>query len=198
MAVRASSVRVAGAVGGVLTGPARRGRSRICRGIVMVDGRVCECGQRVDDRRAGRHDRSSRWCSSWCEGRAAQGLPPEQPPPIRPAPVVGPDVAVSVSPQVRPRSVRSESARSVREAVARALEAAGLAGSWEAAQALDLAESLDSGGGSGSARAALHRELRAVMAGALRGVDEPGSQVGALRDEVAERRARRAGGSGVG
>lgn len=62
---------------------------------------------------------------------------------------------------------------------------------WQGAAALDLADALDWQGGSGSARAALHRQLSATMADLLRGQDEPGSKVGAMRDEVAERRARR-------
>jgi hypothetical protein len=97
-----------------------------------------------------------------------------------------------VTPAAPGRSARRPS---VVERVSETLEAVGLAGTWEAAAALDLAESLDAGGGSGSARAALHRELRSTMAGALRGVDDPASRVGSMRNELAERRARRAGGA---
>jgi hypothetical protein len=80
----------------------------------------------------------------------------------------------------------------VAERVAAALDGAGVGEGWQAAAALDLAETIDEGGGSGSARAALHRELRSVMADALRGTDEAGSAVGGYRNELAERRAKRA------
>lgn len=75
------------------------------------------------------------------------------------------------------------------------LKEAGMLGSWQGAAALDLADSLDWQGGSGSARSALHRELRAIMGDLLRGSAEAGSSVGRMRDELADRRARRAGGA---
>ena len=75
------------------------------------------------------------------------------------------------------------------------LREAGMVDSWQGAAALDLADALDWQGGSGSARAALHKQLRDVMADLLRGQDEPGSRVGSMRDELAARRARRTGGA---
>jgi len=80
------------------------------------------------------------------------------------------------------------------EVEARLIEA-GMLDTWQGAAALDLADSLDYGGGSGSARAALHRELNRAMSELLRGQDEAGSRVGSYRDELASRRARRAGGA---
>src|SRR5690349_18271008 len=56
------------------------------------------------------------------------------------------------------------------------------------ASALLLAARIDSGSEPGSALAALNRELRATLAEALRG--EQKSSVSAMRDELAERRAR--------
>jgi hypothetical protein len=81
--------------------------------------------------------------------------------------------------------------RLIADEVEARIEQANMGGTWLAASALDLADALDWQGGSGSARAALHKQLRDVMADLLRGQDEPGSKVGAMRDEVAERRARR-------
>lgn len=76
------------------------------------------------------------------------------------------------------------------ERVRRDLDAAGVLDSWEAAAALDVAGSLQLGG-SGSARAALHRELRAIMGDALRGTNDTTTSIGRYRDELEERRRRR-------
>ena len=91
---------------------------------------------------------------------------------------------------------RSSGRLSQVERVEAALEAAGQADSWEAGVALDLAERLDTEGMSGSARAAVARELRAVMGEALRGTVDTRSAVGRKRDELARRREQRAGGAG--
>jgi hypothetical protein len=85
--------------------------------------------------------------------------------------------------------------RLIADEVEARIVAAGMADTWQAAAALDLADALDWTGGSGSARAALHKQLRDVMGDLLRGQDEPGSRVGGMRDELATRRARRAGGA---
>jgi hypothetical protein len=77
------------------------------------------------------------------------------------------------------------------ERVRRVFDGPGLLDTWEAGAALDLATAIDGSGQTGSARAALHRELRALMADALRGVNEPGSRVGGMRDELAARRSQR-------
>lgn len=69
-------------------------------------------------------------------------------------------------------------------------------GTWQAAAALDLADALDWQGSNGSARAALHKRLADTMEDLLRGKNEPGSRLGEMRDEVAERRARRAARAG--
>jgi hypothetical protein len=89
--------------------------------------------------------------------------------------------------------------RPIADEVEDRLREADMLDSWQGAAALDLADALDWQGGSGSARAALHRELRSIMGDLLRGVDEAGSRVGGYRDEVAKRREqreqRRAGGA---
>jgi hypothetical protein len=123
--------------------------------------------------------RSGPWCSSWCETRQARGLPPQQPP-----------AAVASIAALRGRV-------SVRDRVAETLEANGVTDEWQAAAALDLAQWIDDGTSKGSALAALHRELRSVMAEVLRGSDDVRSSVGRARNELAERRARRAGGGSV-
>jgi hypothetical protein len=172
----------------------------------------CVCGGRIA---SGRRDG---FCSSWCRSRDEQGLPPQSPPPLfssgtAPAP---PTVLAPVEPSStssgggssppapeggddEPRRPRyRQRRRLIADEVEARIVAAGMADTWQAAAALDLADALDWQGGSGSARAALHKQLRDVMADLLRGQDEPGSRVGAMRDEVAERRARRTGGAGHG
>lgn len=159
-------------------------------GCVVAD-RVCGCGLPVTAARRGR------WCSSWCEAREAQGLPAQPPPGLVPPalPPLSPPGPAAAAPTPAHPAGRAVVRRSVAERVLRDLEAAGMADSWLGAAALDLAESIDGGGfSSGSSRAAVHRELRAIMADALRGSDAPGSSVGRYRDELAARRAKRAGG----
>jgi hypothetical protein len=84
--------------------------------------------------------------------------------------------------------------RKIADEVEARLSAAGLLDTWQAAQVLDLADGLDWQGGSLSARATAHRELERQMSELLRGRDEPGSSVGSKRNELEERRKRRAGG----
>jgi hypothetical protein len=137
------------------------------------------------------HGRHGSWCSSWCESRAAQGLPPQPPPGLRP-----PTVVVPIGSGGPPTGPGTGGVRvSVGERVRATLESAGLAETWEASAALDLAASIDEGGLSGSARAAVHGALRSAMRDLLRGVDGAGSKVGGYRDELAARRERRAGGA---
>jgi hypothetical protein len=149
----------------------------------MPDGPECTCGGTIP---AGRRDG---FCSSWCLARDAQGLPPASPPPARPTVLTVAGASVAASGEQRPAR------RSVVAGVEAALDAAALTGSWQAAAALDLAEAIDRPGQSGSARAALHRELRSLMGEALRGTDAAGSAVGGYRDELAKRRARRTEGA---
>lgn len=61
------------------------------------------------------------------------------------------------------------------------------------AAALDAAVALDAGGVTGSARAALLKEMRTAAAEAGKGASMPGGILGGLRDELAQRRGRRAG-----
>jgi hypothetical protein len=177
----------------------------------VADGPECTCGGRIP---GGRRDG---FCSSWCASRDAQGLEPSSPPPrftsssaptvlavAGPGPTVGDSAATSPSPApaggtVAPDEPRRPAYRLRRRKIADEVEdrlkAAGLLGTWQAAQVLDLADALDWQGGALSARAAAHRELERQMSELLRGMDEPGSAVGGYRDQLAERRRRRAGGA---
>jgi hypothetical protein len=173
-------------------------------GCVVADGPDCTCGGPVP---AGRRDG---FCSSWCAGRDAQGLPPASPPPrFASSSVSGPDpardgsaassapgpAAVTVAPvgdDDEPRRPRYRlRRRPIADEVEGRLREAGLLEHWQAAAVLDLADALDWTTVGGSARAALHRELARQMGELLRGQDEAGSGLGRMRDEVAERRARR-------
>jgi hypothetical protein len=177
----------------------------------------CVCGGPIaPDRRDG-------FCSSWCRGRDAQGLPPKAPPPLRPVAMVpvasGPadtaeraaDSAAATVANHRPadrapadgeEEPKRPSYRQRRRLIADEVEArlrdADLLDTWQAAQVLDLADALDWQGGALSARAAAHRELERQMTELLRGRDEAGSAVGSYRNELAERRAKRAGGAAGG
>lgn len=161
----------------------------------MADGPDCTCGGKIA---ASRRDG---FCSSWCATRDAQGLEPQAPPSRFPSPptvlvpgtvpgtVPGDDVDEPRRPRYRQRR------RLIADEVEDKLRAAGMLDTWQAATVLDLADSLDWTGGSGSARASLHRELERQMRELLRGVDAPGSAVGAMRDELEARRRQRAGGA---
>jgi hypothetical protein len=143
----------------------------------------CTCGARVP---SGRRDG---FCSSWCAARDAQGLEPQSPPPLRP-----PTVLAAVAGDVVPAGAVRHPRPMVEDRVRETLTQAGLLESWEAAAALDLAAAIDGDAGAGSARAALHRELRSVMGDLMRGRDAAGSRVGVMRNELGERRQRRSGG----
>jgi hypothetical protein len=158
----------------------------------------CTCGGKIAK---GRRDG---FCSSWCAGRDAQGLPAQSPPPrfstSSPAAVVE-DAAPAVAPAVATATSSSEDEpsrpkyrqrrRPIADEIEDRLREADLLSHWQAAAVLDLADALDWNRGSLSARATAHRELERQMSELLRGQDEPGSKIGAMRDEVAERRARR-------
>jgi hypothetical protein len=148
-------------------------------------------------------DRRDGFCSSWCRGRDAQGLPPKAPPPLRPPTVLAPVASAVPGPAAGDEGGDGEpkrpSYRQRRRLIADEVEArlrdADLLDTWQAAQVLDLADALDWQGGALSARAAAHRELERQMTELLRGRDEAGSTVGGYRNELAERRAKRAGGA---
>jgi hypothetical protein len=152
--------------------------------------KTCEqCREEFDTDRS-----DTRFCGSACRARAwREGESSSSRPAV--AVQLGSDASVMVPlEEARAALGLVQSVRSVEASVREQLEAVGLVESWEGAVALDLASSLDHGGQSGSARAALARELRATMGQLLRGVDEAGSRVGSMRNELAERRAKRAGG----
>ncbi len=148
----------------------------------------CVCGGVIA------RDRRDGFCSSWCRSRDAQGLEPQSPPPLLPPTVLAPVEGGGEDEPRRP-SYRQRR-RKIADEVEDRLQAAGLLGTWQAAQVLDLADALDWRGGSLSARATAHRELERQMSELLRGQSEPGSAVGGMRDELARRRERRAGGAG--
>lgn len=168
------------------------------------DDHGCTCGGRIP---RGRRDG---FCSSWCKTRDARGLDPQTPPPATPPPATPPTVLAPVE-SAPPSSSSSEEPsgedeprrpayrlrrRKIADEVEDRLRQADLLNTWQAAQVLDLADALDWNGGSLSARATAHRELERQMSELLRGQDEPGSGVGGMRNELAERRARRTGQAG--
>lgn len=115
----------------------------------------------------GRADR--RYCSERCSKKARRKA-------AKTAEVV------PIKSDVKPgRITREDSVRAELEAAGKEMSALGVS-------ALELAARLDSGAETGSGLAALNRELRATLAEALKG--EVRSSVSALRDELAERRAR--------
>jgi hypothetical protein len=153
----------------------------------------CTCGGSIP---SGRRDG---FCSSWCKTRDAQGLPAQSPPGLRPPTVLAPVGAAPDGEPPEPQRPRyRQRRRLIADEVEERLREAGMLETWQGAAALDLADSLDWTGGSGSARAALHRELNRQMSELLRGQSEAGSSVGGMRNELAERRARRAGGGSGG
>lgn len=159
------------------------------------DGAPCVCGGVIP------RDRRDGFCSSWCAGRDAQGLPPAVPPPLRPPLTAGAGVTVAAVAAAGSAAGGEEEPkrpsyrlrrRKIADEVEDRLRDAALLDTWQAAQVLDLADSLDWSGGSLSARATAHRELERQMSELLRGRDEAGSRVGGMRDELEARRARRA------
>lgn len=164
------------------------------------------CGGRIA------RDRRDGFCSSWCKARDAQGLEPASPPallwpgsapaapslsaPSAPSEPTLPDPPPADEDPEPRRPKYRQRRRLLADEVEDRLRAAGLVDHWQAAAVLDLADALDWQGGSLSARATAHRELERQMSELLRGQDEPGSSVGGMRNELAERRARRAGGAG--
>jgi hypothetical protein len=145
----------------------------------MTGDRACaHCGGPMPAGRQGR------WCSSWCRGRDEQGLPPQPPPGLVP-------VASSTAPA--PVVVRAPAAGQLEQRVRAALADAGVDGEWAAEAAFGLAARIEDGSAKGTALAALHRELRAVMGELLKGSGDTWTSVGRHRDELASRRAQRTG-----
>jgi hypothetical protein len=149
--------------------------------LTVADAGDCTCGGKIPA------SRGDGFCSSWCAGRDAQGLPPQTPPARFPSPAA----VLSVAPAPPPAAA----VLSVEQRTRAALEDAGVGDGWEAAAALNIAAAID-GGASGTALAALHRELRAAMGSALQGTAGSDSRVQRARDEVRARRERRSGGAG--
>lgn len=134
--------------------------------------RVCEvCGAKFETKRS-----HAKTCSGACRSVKAKGQVRE----LRPAATAGRSGPVAVVP------VPSAPGSSVRDRVLAELVAAGREESALGAAAMLLAGRIDAGNEPGSALSALNRELRATLAEALRGSTK--SSVGALRDELAERR----------
>ncbi len=168
-----------------------------------VDGDgPCVCGGVIA------RDRRDGFCSSWCRTRDAQGLPAQAPPPrftSSSATVLAPvdrapevDAPVAEPAEDEPKRPRyRQRRRLIADEVEDRLRQVGMLDTWQGGAALDIADALDWSGGSGSARAALHRELRSIMGDLLRGVDEPGSKVGGYRDELEARRERRRAAGGA-
>lgn len=132
------------------------------------------CGKAFEAKRS-----TAKYCGSTCRARQSQGIKP-------PRPARGVDAPPAPA-AVMPLVGESPLVASVR----RALEDAGRLDSVLGQQALMLAGRLAGQGDSGSAVAALSRELRAVMDAAL--ADAP--QAADALDELAERRRRKAAGA---
>jgi hypothetical protein len=114
-------------------------------------------------------------------------LPPQPPPGLVPG--VAPRAPAAVV-EATPLPVRPPVAGPLEARVRAALADAKVEGEWAAAAAVDLAARIEDGSAKGTALAALHRELRAVMAELLRGAGDSTTSVGRYRDELAERRTR--------
>lgn len=125
---------------------------------------TCPCGQAFDARSP-----RAKFCSDRCRKQASRGgeVRTIRPQPPQPQPTVG--------------TVESE--------VARELEEAGRLDSALGAQCVALARRIDApGADTGSAVAAVSKQLTALMAEATRGLKATSPQQ--LRDELAERRRK--------
>jgi hypothetical protein len=137
--------------------------------------RRCDsCGKPYEAKRA-----TSRFCGPNCRVRASRG-------------VLAPPVVADEPLTVLPGGASPSSG--LREATERRLVDAGCLDTWQGQAALDLARRIEgSAADTGSAYAALQRELRAAMAEALKGSATPQSAVSRHQDELARRRRRRGG-----
>ena len=140
--------------------------------------RNCDsCGSEYDAKRP-----TSRFCSGTCQKRHRRAR----------GPVPGEESAPAVRALPSPEDRSPEAGLSA--ATQKRLADAGRLDSYEGQSALSLAQRIEfrSTMDTGSAYAALHRELRAAMAEALKGSAEPKSALARHRDELAARRQRRA------
>lgn len=119
---------------------------------------------------------TAKYCSSSCRAKASNAVKRGGPaaPKAAPAPVA--DLPVR---------------NTLAEAVRNELEAAERLETFLGAQAVALAGRIDAGGDTGSAVAALSKELRAVMDAALAGAPKAADAL----DELANRRRRKASGA---
>ncbi|GGV34133.1 hypothetical protein GCM10010182_67490 [Actinomadura cremea] len=129
------------------------------------------CGETFEARSA-----RAKYCGSTCRARASEKAKRggHAAPAAAPAPV-----AELPAPSTLAAAVRGE------------LEAAERLGTFLGAQAVALAGRIDAGGDTGSAVAALSKELRAVMDAALAGAPKAADAL----DELANRRRRKASGA---
>jgi len=129
------------------------------------------CGKRFEAKRS-----TAKYCGSTCRARQAQGIKPSRPARDVDMP------AASVTPLVAENPLVAM--------VRRKLEDAGQLDTVLGQQAVMLAERLATQEDTGSAVAALSKELRAVMDAALKDAPKAADRV----DELAERRRRKAAG----
>ncbi len=130
--------------------------------------RTCEaCGAGLEGRRP-----QARFCDGTCRQRGARRLAP-------PNRGTAEDVAAPIEDG------------GLLEALRRELKSAGRLDTALGQQALALAVKLASPHDTGSAMAAVSRELRAVREEALRGAGQDASPLSRARDELAARRTRR-------
>jgi hypothetical protein len=128
----------------------------------------------------------SRYCGNTCRSRAHRAAGSSRPEGNVRALRSAPPPPTSTTPPAE----RHGLAGSIETQLAKA----GRLDTWQGQGALELAERIESGRDTGSAIASLHRELRAAMTEALRGVGTPESAVTRHRDQLAARRRQRAGG----
>jgi hypothetical protein len=131
--------------------------------------RHCDtCGKSYEAKR-----QTSRYCTAVCRTKASR------------AGVAAPRQSATVVPlPSRDEGLAERTETTLRDAAR--------LGTWQGQAALAVAKRIETARmDTGSAYAALHRELRSAMAEALKGVDAPQSAVQKHRDELAARRAKR-------
>lgn len=147
--------------------------------------RACEdCGRHYEAASA-----RSRFCSSTCRSRAHRAGGGKAPPAA-----AGDNVRTLRSVDVlavaaaKPSGESDEQPEGLAASLERRLRDVDRLDSWEGQGALTLARRIESGRDTGSAISSLHRELRAAVAEAMKGVAGPQSALQKHRDELARRR----------
>lgn len=125
----------------------------------------------------------SRFCSNTCRSRAHRARGGKQQPEQQ--------AEVRKLRSVDPAAPMDDIGASLTASLERQLREAGRLDTWQGQGAVTLARRIDASRDTGSAIASLHRELRAAVTEALKGVGTTESAVTRHRNELAERRAAR-------